>query len=471
MSGRTPLRIRLSAAMLALVAVALAVIGVASVSVLRDYLVSRVDMQLGLVTADVMKRLHRGPAAFSYLRVPPEGRVEIRDRDGRTILLQAGMAVESRPGPDAVTSQVPQTVAALSGDGLWRARLVAISDQGSMIVAVDLASVQQITGRLALIELLVGGVVMAVLAVVGVMIVRRSLQPLAEIEGTAEAIAQGHLSSRIPDRDPRTEVGRLARSLNGMLAQIEAAFQARAASEASARESEARMRRFIADASHELRTPLTSIRGFAEFHRQVPDADVTRLLARIESEAARMGLLVEDLLLLARLDQQRPLQAEPVDLLAIAVDAVNDTRILSPDRDVSLLIDGDAALIVLGDEVRLRQVVGNLMSNATTHTPEGTPITVRVGATGGNAFVEVADKGPGLTAEQAERVFERFYRADPSRTRPSGGSGLGLAIVDSLVRAHGGTATVQTAPGAGAAFRIVLPLAPDALPLAPDALP
>lgn len=457
--------------MLALVAVALAVIGVASVSVLRDYLVSRVDMQLGLVTADVMKRLHRGPAAFSYLRVPPEGRVEIRDRDGRTILLQAGMAVESRPGPDAVTSQVPQTVAALSGDGLWRARLVAISDQGSMIVAVDLASVQQITGRLALIELLVGGVVMAVLAVVGVMIVRRSLQPLAEIEGTAEAIAQGHLSSRIPDRDPRTEVGRLARSLNGMLAQIEAAFQARAASEASARESEARMRRFIADASHELRTPLTSIRGFAEFHRQVPDADVTRLLARIESEAARMGLLVEDLLLLARLDQQRPLQAEPVDLLAIAVDAVNDTRILSPDRDVSLLIDGDAALIVLGDEVRLRQVVGNLMSNATTHTPEGTPITVRVGATGGNAFVEVADKGPGLTAEQAERVFERFYRADPSRTRPSGGSGLGLAIVDSLVRAHGGTATVQTAPGAGAAFRIVLPLAPDALPLAPDALP
>ncbi|GII58467.1 two-component sensor histidine kinase [Planotetraspora thailandica] len=464
MSGRTPLRIRLTAAMLALVAVAMTVIGLGSVSLLRHYLVSRVDMQLGMVTDDVVLRLQRGPTVLARLRVPPEGRVEVHDDTGKLVAAQAGLAVENLPGPAAVTLQTPQTVAAVSGDGLWRARAVPVSGLGSVVVAVDFASVRQITGRLALIELLVGGAVMVVLAVVAVVIVRRSLRPLTEIEKTAQDIAEGHLSSRIPDRDPRTEVGRLARSLNGMLAQIEAAFAARAASEASARESEARMRRFVADASHELRTPLTSIRGFAEFHRQVPDADVNRLMRRIESEAARMGLLVEDLLLLARLDQQRPLQSEPVDLLALAADAVHDTSILCPDRDVRLSIDGDAALIVLGDDVRLRQVIGNLLSNARIHTPEGTPITVRLGVEGTLAVVEVADHGPGLTREQAERVFERFYRADPSRTRPAGaGSGLGLAIVDSLVRAHGGRVTVETAPGEGAAFRIMLPLSPEAL--------
>ncbi|GGO20967.1 two-component sensor histidine kinase [Microbispora rosea subsp. aerata] len=502
MSGRTPLRIRLSAAMLALVAVALAVIGVGSVSVLRDYLVSRVDMQVGMLAREAGIRLDRGPLAFARLRVPPEGRVEIRDPGGRTLLAQAGMGVEDRPGPGAVTSVVPVTVPAVSGDGLWRARVVPVQGFGTVVVAVDMASVKQITARLALIEALVGGALMVVLAVVGVVIVRRSLRPLAEIEATAEAIARGNLSSRIPDRDPRTEVGRLARALNGMLTQIELAFRARAASEAAARESEAkareseakareseakareseakareseakareseakareseaRMRRFVADASHELRTPLTSIRGFAEFHRQVPDADITRLMSRIESEAARMGLLVDDLLLLARLDQQRPLRMQPVDLLALAADAVHDARALCPDRGVSLVVEGEAALIVAGDEVRLRQVVGNLMSNARTHTPEGTPITVRVGSQDGTAFVEVADKGPGLTPEQAARVFERFYRADPSRTR--GGSGLGLAIVESLVRAHGGEVSVETAPGAGAAFRVTLPLAPEA---------
>ncbi|MFI9577210.1 ATP-binding protein [Microbispora rosea] len=462
MSGRTPLRIRLSAAMLALVAVALAVIGVGSVSVLRDYLITRVDWKVAVLAHEAERRLDRGPGAFPQLRVLPEGRVEIRDGAGRTLLAQAGVSVESLPGPGAVTSRDPVTVPALSGDGKWRARVVPVEGFGTVVVAVDMASVGQITGRLALIEALVGGALMVLLAVVGVVIVRRSLRPLAEIEATAEAIARGNLGSRVPDRDPRTEVGRLARSLNGMLAQIEAAFEARAASEAAARESEARMRRFVADASHELRTPLTSIRGFAEFHRQVPDADATRLLSRIESEAARMGLLVDDLLLLARLDQQRPLRTQPVDLLALAADAVHDARTLCPDRDVSLVVEGDVALIVSGDEVRLRQVLGNLMSNATTHTPEGTPITVRAGSQDGAAFIEVADKGPGLTPEQAARVFERFYRADPSRTRPAGGSGLGLAIVESLVRAHGGEVGVKTAPGAGATFRVTLPLAPEA---------
>lgn len=450
--------------MLVLVAVALTVFAVSSVSVLREYLITRVDEQLHATATDVALRAQRGPTAFSRLRIPAEGRVEIRDREGKKILVQTGMGVEHLPGPGPVTSTTPQTVPAVSGDGRWRAQVLPIEGLGTAVVAMDMAEVTQIITRLVIIELLCGAIVMAVLAVVGVVMVRRSLRPLSEIEATAAAIAQGHLGSRIPDRDPRTEVGSLARSLNGMLTQIESAFQARAASEMSARESEARMRRFIADASHELRTPLTSIRGFAEFYRQVPDTDVSRLMERIESEASRMGLLVEDLLLLARLDQQRPLRKQPVDLLAIAADAVHDTRTLCPDRKVSLEISGENALIVLGDEVRLRQVVGNLMSNATTHTPEGTPITVRVGAEGDQAFIEVADKGPGLTAEQAARVFERFYRADPSRKRASGGSGLGLAIVDSLVRAHGGSVSVRSEPGAGAAFRAVLPLAPETLP-------
>src|SRR5690606_10761920 len=188
-------------------------------------------------------------------------------------------------------------------------------------------------------------------------------------------------------------------------------------------------------ASHGLRTPRPSIRGVAEFYRRVPGSDPDRLMARIESEATRMSLLVEDLLLLARLDQQRPLSKRPVDMLAIAADAVGDAKTLCPDRDVSLEVEAEEALIVMGDEQRLRQVVGNLMNNAVTHTPQGTPITVRVGTAGGAVYFEVEDAGPGLTPEQAARVFERFYRADPSRARDNqGGSGLGLAIVESLVK-------------------------------------
>ncbi|GLW97476.1 HAMP domain-containing sensor histidine kinase [Microtetraspora sp. NBRC 16547] len=471
-SDRTPLRIKLIAAMLALVAVALAVIGVGSVSMLNGYLVDRVDTQIDTVAQDVDRQLKRRPLEYIRLRPPPDGYVAVYDLDGVLITTQAGMSVENAPEPRSPSHDIesPQTVPAKSGDGMWRVRVVREEDAGSALVAVDLASVRQITTRLALIELLGSGLVMAVLAVVGVVTVRRSLRPLAEIERTAEAIADGDLSSRVPDRHPRTEVGRLSRSLNGMLSQIEAAFQAKASSEAAARESEERMRRFVADASHELRTPLTSIRGFAEFHRRVPGNDAGRLMRRIEDEAARMGLLVDDLLLLARLDQQRPLQEHPVDLLAIAADAVYDARILAPDRDVSLLVESDIALIVEGDEVRLRQVVGNLMTNAMTHTPPGTPVTVRVGTAGERAVVEIADKGPGMTAEQAERVFERFYRADLSRARKddaamraAGGSGLGLSIVSAIVRAHGGGVTVETAPGAGAAFRVVLPLTPEVL--------
>jgi two-component system OmpR family sensor kinase len=298
----------------------------------------------------------------------------------------------------------------------------------------------------------------------------------------------------VPDGDPGTEVGSLGQSLNAMLSHIEAAFRAQAQSEAAARRSEGRMRQFAADASHELRTPLTTIKGFAEYYRQrgglspngsgeLTREDLDRIMHRVEDEATRMGVLVEDLLLLARIDQQRPLERHPVDLMALAADAVQDARIIAPDRDVRLTVGHDTAFLVIGDEARLRQVVGNLMSNALTHTPGGTPIEVHVrsgfldpqppvpaGPAGlsvpappGPAVVlEVVDHGQGMTPEQAERVFERFYRADQARTRKTGGTGLGLAIVSALVSAHGGSVFVDTEPGRGATFRIALPLAPEA---------
>jgi two-component system OmpR family sensor kinase len=254
-----------------------------------------------------------------------------------------------------------------------------------------------------------------------------------------------------------------------MLAKIETAFAQRAASEQAARSSEERMRRFVADASHELRTPLTAIRGFAELYRQgavSDEAEIARLMRRIEDEAKRMGLLVDDLLLLARLDQERPLARAPVDLLALAGDAVHDTRALAPDRPVRLEVGAtDPPPVVIGDEARLRQVLTNLLANAVRHTPPGTPVTVTVGTgpsarTGARAVIlTVADEGPGLAPDAAARVFERFYRADAARNRRDGGTGLGLAIVAALVAGHGGAVDVHSEPGAGACFRVELPLA------------
>ncbi len=254
-----------------------------------------------------------------------------------------------------------------------------------------------------------------------------------------------------------------------MLAQIEAAFRDREASEIAARKSafqarrsEDRMRRFVADASHELRTPLTSIRGFAELYRhEAPDLDeAARLLRRIEDEATRMGILVDDLLLLARLDQQRPLERRPVDLLSLAAGAVLDAQTLAPDREIDLvrLDDSEDPVTVRGDEARLHQVIANLVDNVLRHTPAGTAFRVGVGEVEGNVVVEVADEGPGLPVKDAERVFERFYRADPSRTRSgSGGAGLGLSIAAALAQAHGGVITVDSEPGRGATFRVTLP--------------
>jgi two-component system OmpR family sensor kinase len=243
-----------------------------------------------------------------------------------------------------------------------------------------------------------------------------------------------------------------------MLAQIQHAVASSNASAEKARISEDRMRRFITDASHELRTPLTTIRGFAELYRQGAAKDVEMLMSRIESESQRMGGLVEDLLLLAQLDTQRPLERTRVDLLSLASDTVHDAQSVAPARMITMnVLDGPGTPEVLGDEARIRQVLANLMANALQHTPETARITVRVGTVADDVVLEVADEGPGLDPVDAQRVFERFYRTDLSRTRASGGTGLGLSIVDSLVRAHGGRVSVVTARDRGCRFRVILP--------------
>lgn len=319
------------------------------------------------------------------------------------------------------------------------------------LVAIPLEPIHATLHRLLLLELAVSLAVLLTLGGLGAMVVRVGMRPLGQMEETAAAIAAGDLSRRVEDDDERTEVGRLGKSLNVMLATIERSF-------AEQQASEARLRRFLADASHELRTPVTSIRGYAELFRrgaaERPD-DLALAMRRIEDEARRMGGLVDDLLLLARLDQGRPLEKGRVDLAAIATDAAADAQVLEPERPITVAAEEGVA--VFGDEQRLRQVVGNLVQNALRHTPAGTPVTVGVAADGPTVRLWVRDEGPGIPPEHAARIFERFYRADPSRTRNSGGSGLGLSIVASIAASHGGRAYVDTAPGRGATFVVELP--------------
>jgi two-component system, OmpR family, sensor kinase len=476
---RTPLQVKLVAAVLALVFAALAAISVVSTLALRSYLTGLVDeqlaemaenmMQVGVPTQQRVRTLL--PSEFVLLWHGRE--TEVMAHDARY------SADELPPLPDSLAEAEqltgdPYTVASTDGDFRWRISVTTLADGSTLTLARNMSDLDSAVTRLIWIEVLIGSAVLLLLAGLGAAIVRKSLQPLVEIEQTAEAIAGGDLTRRVPEvehGEPRTELGRLARALNVMLAQIETAFTASSASEERARRSEERMRRLVADASHELRTPLTTIRGFAELYRQTSAGSATEagaLMRRIEDEAARMGLLVEDLLLLARLDQHRPLRLTPVELPVVVAESMEAARAVAPDRPITMeLGQGAERLVVAGDDARLRQVVGNLLSNALTHTPAGTPVTVRLRDTGGEAVIEVMDEGPGLAPEQAERVFERFYRSDASRVRriagpdaaPSGGTGLGLAIVAALVAAHRGRVEVDTAPGEGATFRVRLPLA------------
>jgi two-component system OmpR family sensor kinase len=473
---RTPLRVTLVVALVLLAAVGLTATGAVVTTQLRGYLVDQVDKDLAAASQRLDPPGGRGPGGDGPFETSRDEYLGYTLTDGTGL---TGQTSHSKAHPPAITpAQMtsagtrPFTVPAQGGGADWRvvvrsgAVLTATGQPVLVVRGVSLADVEDTTHRLVLAELLVGAVVLALLGGLAYVVVRTSLRPLREVETTAAAIAAGDLTQRVPESDARTEVGRLSRAFNAMLSQIESAFRAREVSEHSALASEERMRRFVADASHELRTPLTSIRGFAELYRQgaVPDPEsLDRVMRRVEDEAARMGLLVEDLLLLARLDQQRPLALEPVDLLKVAGDVVHDARVLAPDRTIGLELLGGSAPVVLGDESRLRQVVMNLVSNAVTHTPAGTPVALTLEVTPSaddgpdRVLLAVTDHGPGLSEEDRAQVFERFYRADPSRTRAAGGSGLGLSIVAALVAAHGGRVGVQSAPGEGSRFLVELP--------------
>jgi two-component system OmpR family sensor kinase len=461
-----PMRIGLVAATLVLVACGLVTSGVAVTSILRHSLISRIDSTL-LEASRSWAQAPRRQLAPPYEgpdpgRPPSKFYVRGLGSDGTTFTAINDRNAEPALPPDNDVGPNPVTLPSVNGsDILWRAVSVR-GPHGLTTVAVDLSDVQHTVRSLVWLQFGIGAAVLVVLGIASFAVVQRSLRPLSEVEQTAAAIAAGQLDRRVPERDPRTEVGRLSLALNGMLAQIQRAVASSESSAEKARGSEDRMRRFITDASHELRTPLTTIRGFAELYRQGAARDVAMLLSRIESEASRMGLLVDDLLLLARLDVQRPLEHHRVDLLALASDAVHDAQAIDPTRTVSMeVLDGPGTPEVLGDEPRIRQVLSNLVANALQHTPTSADVTVRVGTDGDDAVLEVADKGPGMSQEDASRVFERFYRTDSSRARASGGIGLGLSIVDSLVHAHGGLVTVTTAPGEGCCFRVTLPRVSD----------
>jgi two-component system OmpR family sensor kinase len=470
-----------------LVIAALVATGLAGTRLLRGYLISRVDSQLAAsaspvanTTLQALNSGDQGPPHYQRSFGGDEYFVAIALQNS-TALREAPVPPANRPASSPPSLKAGQllnhagkyfTVSSTGSGPQWRVFVVPLINNdsqqvvGAAAVATPLTEVDRTLHRLMLIDLGVSAIILVALGVFGWLLVRASLQPLADIEETAGAIAAGDLSRRVEQGDPHTEVGRLSSALNGMLAQIETAFREREASEESAKLSEDRMRRFVADASHELRTPLTSIRGFAELYRQgavTSPEELRRMMRRVEEEATRMGLLVEDLLLLARLDQQRPLEQRPVDLLVITADAVHDARAVQPERPIELEVTADTAPVVVGDEARLRQVLGNLVTNALTHTPADTPVTVRLATTSDAdgrawALIAVSDEGPGLDAAEAARVFERFYRADKSRTRTHGGSGLGLSIVAALVAAHSGKVDVVTAPGEGATFTVRLPL-------------
>ena len=466
--ARLPLRTQLLALLLLSVALVVLVTSLAGTAALRSYLVDRIDDELVQVV-QAPPRDGRGPG--------PGRKGDRRDVAVTTLLYDAqGELVTDygtgtdEGGPEVVDPEAlppePTTVPDVDGGEDWRALAVRGVDF-TYVAAVPLNGVDDTVSRLLVINGAVGLTALLGAGVVAAWAVRRSLRPLRDVERTAEAIAAGDLSVRVPPADPRTEVGSLATSFNVMVDRFESAYSAQQRSEVEARASEGRMRRFVADASHELRTPLTSIRGFAELFRQGAARDpdqLAQVLRRIEDEASRMGLLVEDLLLLARLDQARPLRREPVDLLTVAADVVHAaTTVHAQTHEVRLDADTGRGLpVVVGDDARLHQVVTNLVGNAVAHTPAGTRVDVRVSRRDRDVLLEVQDDGPGMPPEVAARVFERFYRADSSRSRTgtaTTGSGLGLSIVAAIVAAHGGTVDVDSGEGRGSRFAVRLPAA------------
>ena len=482
MLGRLSLRARLLLGVIALAAVGLIAADVITYSKLSSFLVDRTDSSLNAAHQAVEGALSRPDGPGSRPGRGPGGGVDALNTAAPGDYIQqrllTGKVVASvyvpqfsnatRPpaprlpasislpaAPNAGGDRVAYlTVPAVKGGGRWRVR-ASIEPQAPndvLVVAASLADVDSTLNQLFWTELLVTAFVLAAIGALGLWVIRLSLRPLDAIETTAAAIAGGDLTQRVERAEPDTEVGRLGLALNAMLAQIEAAFNAREA-------SERKLRRFVADASHELRTPLSAVRAYAELFTRGAAArpdDLARSMSGISRETERMTVLVDDLLLLARLDEGRPLEQEPVELADVVGEAVDAARVVEPDRPITVELE---QATVVGDRDRLRQIVDNLLANVRAHAGPGTPVRVDLSRVDGHAEISVADSGPGLTEEQASHVFERFYRADASRARASGGVGLGLAIVAAVAQAHGGSVSARSAPGEGATFSIELPLA------------
>ena len=474
---RTPLslwslRNRLILASVVLASFAIIASDFAANAALRTYLISQVDDQLINISNTSLNRLDRAGIApleaddknspFKILEplrgVPTATSITLLDIDGNLI----GQVGGELGGKNfAVTglkiaevSQYknrPFTIEGRDGEPDIRALAQMLpTGMGSVIVADSLEKVDKTLSQLRFLFLILGLIALIAIAMAARWIIALGLKPLEAVEDTAEAIAAGDLSARLPAAKPDTEVGRLTTSLNTMLARIEESFTARL-------ESENKLRRFVADASHELRTPLTAIRGFAELHRQgavVGEEKTKELINRIEKESVRMSSLVEDLLLLARLDQSRELAKEPVDLNTLITEAVASARAAGPNHPIEIKLEA-SEIFVLGDSQRIHQVIANLLANARAHTPNGTEISITAMQGVSETTIAVSDKGPGLSKADQDRIFERFYRADPSRVRNSGeGSGLGLSIVDAVMKAHGGYVSVKSEIGQGATFTL-----------------
>jgi two-component system, OmpR family, sensor kinase len=468
------LRARLLGAVLVLSAAALLLVGAIVYAEQRSFLLDRVDQQARSAPGAVAFALH-GDQGFGRIdpdhdrhdRPPGPDRNlpfgtygEERDAAGKVvgspIVFNYGQNVTADPDlPARVPIGKPFTVHGKDGDDKSY-RVLAARDPGHStvtVVAIPMRDVEQTLHRLLAVEALVIGGVLLLLGFAAWGVVRVGLLPLDRMGHTAGAIAGGDLSHRVESTDPRTEVGRLGIALNAMLDRLESAFTARQA-------SENRLRQFLADASHELRTPLASIRGYAELFRmgaaRDPD-DVAKAMRRIEEEAARMGVLVEDLLMLARLDEVADAPHTEVDLGRLVADAADDARATAPDRDIASAVEGETT--VLGDAHQLRQVLANLMRNALVHTPAGTPIELRAARSDGEVRIEVRDHGPGLPTDDPGELFERFWRSEGGRKQGRGGAGLGLAIVAGIVAAHDGRVEARNAPDGGASFVVHLPAA------------
>jgi two-component system, OmpR family, sensor kinase len=464
---------------MALVALVLAVAAVTVTRTIESQLLDRVDAELetavrpGLLGVDQYLRHNR--LLDSTDQTPPERLSSLYEgmvTPGGTIrTLFAPNLTEGAPLPDidvdravsAAATGEPFTVGSDGSDLRYRVRATSGGPTGQVFVlALPLDDVDATIDHLVTLELVAAVGALAVLGLVGWWVIHLGIRPLKQMTATASAIAGGDLSQRVPEAAPHTEAGELGVALNRMLGHIEDAFDERA-------RSEERLRQFVGDASHELRTPVTTIRGYAELYQAggLDDRDeLAEAMRRTGQEAVRMGSLVDDMLLLARLDQGRPLASEPVDLAALVDDAARDARAVAPSRSISSSLvgsddDGTGPLVVRGDTDRLRQVLANVVGNALVHTPPSASISISAERVDGRAVVSVHDEGQGMPPDVAARVFERFYRADPSRSRHRGGSGLGLAIVQATVAAHGGHVSLATAPDQGTTVRLSFPLLRD----------